>query len=159
MKVRVDRIELVAMSDYDPDLSWLDDKSKYKGCSTPAEIEEYHAQDLARLEAYRNEEWWSVGLRARAILTFVLTGPGWGDGPGVEQMGPVVESAGLWGIESDSDAGYFVEVWSEQYAELREQLAALGVSADDLRSVSIKVVSTPDMPDAPYNQYAMRDIS
>jgi hypothetical protein len=47
-----------------------------------------------------------------------------------------ITSGGLWGVESDSDTAYLTEIETDELAELREQLHALGFSK---RAVSTAV--------------------
>lgn len=136
MRAYVESVELHAYRDDDPDLSWLDDRTKYAGLPTE-EIEEYHAQDLARLAAYHAGDWHSVGLRAGVRLMFDY-------GNNVKMIGPALESAGLWGMESDAGECEFVATWADEYDQLRDMLTAMNV---DLSTVPVVVRSTPDQPD------------
>jgi hypothetical protein len=77
-------------------------------------------QDYERMEAYNNQKWCMIGISASADV--VLAG----------QTVQRIRSAGLWGVESDSDGAYLAEVESEQLDELREQLEALGFSTIEI---------------------------
>jgi hypothetical protein len=67
--------------------------------------EEYREQDEARLEAWRRNEWWFVGLLAEAQIMVVENGTG--------SIYEIV-SPGLFGIESDSGEDYLNEVYTEE---------------------------------------------
>lgn len=92
----------------------------------PADAEDKHAYwlkvmidgataDYQRMESYNNGDWHSTGVRAEAEIV-------------VNGVCQDITSGGLWGIESDSDDSYFAEVGSEELAELKKQLSALGFS-------------------------------
>ena len=89
--------------DFDPDVSWLEQTDEQMGDGF-----EKHARE--RLDAYNRGEWGMVGVRVVATLT---------DERGFSK---VVESGGLWGIESDSDDAYFEEVAFEEWMVLREEV-------------------------------------
>jgi len=77
-------------------------------------------QDYKRMEDYNRGEWCMMGVFATADV--VLTG-------NVVQK---VRSGGLWGIESDSDEGYFTEIADEQMSELRDELKAVGFTGREI---------------------------
>lgn len=80
------------------------------------EMRKYCQQDYARLRDYGNG-WCYMGVTASAQVQLGKFGP-------IQ----VIRSGGLWGIESDSGDDYFVIVETEQLAELRDQLHAIGFS-------------------------------
>ena len=96
-----------------PDTSYL--TQTYDDCEA-AEAAKYRAQDAARLAAYYQDEWHYVGIRARADIT--VTRPGY-------SVTYTLHSAGLWGIESDSGAEYFAEVFKDQCEELAADIEAI----------------------------------
>lgn len=96
-----------------PDTSYLE--QFYDDCE-PAEAAKYRAQDAARLSAYYRWDWCYVGIRARADIT--VTRPGY-------SVTYTLHSAGLWGIESDSSAEYFAEVFKDQCEELAADIEAI----------------------------------
>ncbi len=116
---RIESIETRRMDDYDPDLSWLEDPSRYDGCS-PEEVAKYVAQDAERLEDY-GRSWSMIGIDARAIVYI----------RGVRQE---ITSGGLWGIESDSDESYLREVEDDAIVELGRILHEMGFT-DDVKAV------------------------
>lgn len=79
------------------------------------EIRKYVAQDYARMEGYNRDQWAFVGVRAEAEIN-------------INSTIQTIRSAGLWGIESDSDASYFKEVEGEELHDLRATLTTLGFS-------------------------------
>jgi hypothetical protein len=80
---------------------------------------DYRDQDEARLNAWRNDEWHFVGIRARATIRipYGINSDCW--------ITSEVLSPGLWGIESDSGDQYFEEVYREERAILIALLASL----------------------------------
>lgn len=76
-------------------------------------------QDMARMESY-GESWWMVSVHAEAEIVV----------SGITQR---IRSAGLYGIESDSDDMYFAEVERDELAGLRDVLLSLGFGGDEVR--------------------------
>ena len=92
-----------------PDLSWLDQTDKEMG-------EGFEANAAERKRAYARGDWHMIGIRAKAAIeihrpgyttTYELTSPG------------------LWGIESDSSEDYLTQVFNEECATLRDDIAAM----------------------------------
>jgi len=108
MTVHAEAIERVVCPDPDPDLSYLDP--------------DHAAENAERLAAYRTGDWSCLGIKAKA--SFLI-------GLGEAAIIQTVESPGLWGIESDSDAGYLSEVFGEETGILRDLLGQLGVAVID----------------------------
>lgn len=73
-------------------------------------------QDWERMEALNRGDWRYIGIIAKAEL--------WNPQTRVTQT---VRSGGLWGIESDSDKGYFAEVERDEMKNLSDELAAMGI--------------------------------
>lgn len=92
--------------DFDPDLSFLEPDD----WKTP----EQTAHDAERLKTF-TITWDVIGIRAVAEIRV----------GGVWQK---VTSAGLWGIESDSDPRYFDDVAHEELHELDMMLKELGIT-------------------------------
>lgn len=105
------------IADECPDLSWLDDASRYADC-TPEEVTKYKEEDEARLADYGNG-WDMVGIRASIELRIPA-----GGGVSILQT---IESPGLWGIESDSGNSYFADVFEEECNTLETMLKELHV--------------------------------
>ncbi|MGF1611292.1 MAG: hypothetical protein ACFCUQ_17955 [Kiloniellales bacterium] len=112
MTVRACDIERIEEHESDPDLSYLD----------PDADPDYAAQNAERLAAYRAGAWHCIAIKARAALLIGL---------GEAAVIQVVESPGLWGIESDSDPGYLDEVSREETETLRHMLAQRNVTVVD----------------------------
>ena len=91
------------------------------------EIRKYCLQDYERIEAYNNQDWCFIGIRAEAEIGFPYMTEGRG-GRTYYKTEPIT-SGGLWGLESDSGADYFKEVESDELHELREELKAIGFSS------------------------------
>jgi hypothetical protein len=112
MALRACDIERIEQYDSDPDLSYLD----------PDADPDCAAQNAERLAAYRAGMWHCIAIKARA--TFLI-------GLGEAAVIQVVESPGLWGIESDSDPGYLEEVFRDEAETLRDMLVQLNVTVVD----------------------------
>ena len=81
--------------------------------------EDYRQEDQARLDAWKNNDWYFVGVRAKAEIRIPN---------GVNEdcwILSSMETPGLWAIESDSDETYFEEVYQEEKATLLEMLESL----------------------------------
>jgi hypothetical protein len=79
----------------------------------------YRKADQKRLDAYNRGEWHFVGIRARAHVTIVRNGTSFRFN---------LDSAGLWGIESDSGEEYFKEVFEPEISELKLWLTHFDMS-------------------------------
>jgi len=79
----------------------------------------YTLQDYRRMQSLNDGDWYYIGIRAEAEVG------NFKDGYAIIQR---ITSGGLWEIESDSGRDYLAEVESEQLAELRAELSALGFS-------------------------------
>lgn len=75
-------------------------------------------QAYERMEALNHGDWQYIGLRAVAIVD-------------VGETLQTIETAGLWGIESDSGSDYLVEVASDELHQLRDILADMGINPSD----------------------------
>jgi hypothetical protein len=85
----------------------------------------YREQDEARLQAWRNDEWYFVGIRARATIKIP-----YGGNPECWITAELL-SPGLWGIESDSGEEYFEQVYRDERDILLGML-------DNLKSCEIR---------------------
>ena len=74
----------------------------------------YIEQDYQRCESYNREDWWMVGIIAKAEVV-------------VNGVVQVIHSGGLWGIESDAGDDYLASVAQEELSDLGRQLADLGL--------------------------------
>ena len=70
------------------------------------------------IAAFNNEDWSFVGIVAKATLYIPIAGSSF--------RLLTVESAGLWGIESDSGEAYFNEIFEDEKAQLLSELRTLG---------------------------------
>jgi len=83
-------------------------------------------EDYQRMEAYERGEWCVWGIRASVTVKIPIGGTSAGG-----HIRHVVESPGLWGIESDSDESCFDEVFGEESDTLARMLRELGVKVVD----------------------------
>lgn len=103
----IESIGVRARLDTDPDLSYLTFVDS-------GDIE----RDRARLAEY-GQSWHAIGIDAVAIVYV----------KGVRQE---LSSGGLWGVESDSDAPYLVEIAEEELDNLAAILLDLGFARTDI---------------------------
>lgn len=115
-------IKVCKIVDEYPDLSHLD---QYEN-STDKDEKKYYKKDQERKKAYNEDYWHMVGIRVEAKI-----------GIGTEKSRTIqtISSAGLWGIESDSDKDYFTTVAIEEADELRDQLDALNIDLADFNDL------------------------
>lgn len=81
-----------------------------------------------RYREYCDGLFWFIGIRARAHIV-------------VNGIMVIIRSAGLWGIESDSDRAYKKSVAQEELDQLSEMLLELGFSKDEISEQRAKVDS------------------
>jgi hypothetical protein len=86
------------------------------------QVQRWVDEDHERLESY-GDEWWMIGIRAAAEI-YIPAGDSF-----IIQM---IESPGVWGIESDSGETYFKEVFSHELTVLRDMLDKLNVAGLDV---------------------------
>lgn len=114
--IKVDSIRIEHLIDENPDVSWLE--QDYSDC-TPADQAKYRAQDAERLAAFNRGDWYCIGIRAKAVVSYPC-------GNGSRRL-ETFTSSGLWGIESDSDADYIKTVERDELSDLQDHLSKFGV--------------------------------
>lgn len=97
------------MVDESPDLSYLE-----QDCFNDTEAKE----GLARIEAYKRGDWHMIGIRAVATIWVQRYLPNY-------RTQHTMESAGLWGIESDSEESYLQSVYKEECSQLQADIEAM----------------------------------
>ena len=102
---------------FNPSFNYVDKNGKPTDGLTAEEVQKYTRQDYDRRESLSRGDWQYIGIRADAHVSLADSGP-------VQQ----ITSGGVWGYESDMSPADFSEVESEQLAELKTQLLALGFS-------------------------------
>jgi hypothetical protein len=87
-----------------------------------------------RMAAFKRGDWTYIGVRARAALAIP-------SGRDCYRL-MTVESAGLWGIESDSDSDYLASVFADEREALKAELTELGrlLAAGELEEKESAVV-------------------
>lgn len=104
MKVTLDvDIVMDVVDDEDPDLSWLEQSDADMG-------DGFEAEATARLQAYGNDEWRMVGVRAVMVSV---------DGE------RIATSPGLWNVESDSSPEYLAQIFEEEKSQLFHSLGVV----------------------------------
>lgn len=94
------------------------------------ETDEHRAKTAARKNQFERGDVWLVGVRAVAHLQDVAK-----DGSSTIYR---IESAGLWGIESDSSEEYLNEAFEEQCDQLRGLFAAMRESDGPIEESNTK---------------------
>jgi len=102
------------------------DEAGYIGHDETADVEDGGAARLAtaqeeaesRMAAYESGDWGYIGIMARAVIHIPIGGNSF--------RVLKLESAGLWGIESDCGDEYKRQVFDEERDELLSQLQTLG---------------------------------
>lgn len=90
-----------------------------------AEYYEYGMQDYKRAESYNNNEWYFMGIQARAQLLNTET-----------STLHTISSSGLWGIESDSDESYLNTLKKEMLDDLKSELKAFKVDVSGFEKLT-----------------------
>jgi len=91
------------------------------------EVRKYVRQDYERMESLNAGHWCFIGIQAEAKVS-VLTYAKDEKPSQYPEYAQTITSGGLWGIESDADRPYLESVESDELADLRGQLKALGFS-------------------------------
>lgn len=144
-------IKIVKEIDYYPDLSYLGEYSdKPENGSIDREEQEgslrcgeyryfnpcnydlsdskrdiYALQDYKRMEDYNKGNWGCIGIYAKCEYQIQV---------GNNKFFTIhyIQSAGLWGIESDSDESYFIEIAEEECNSLIGCLKEIGFTEDEI---------------------------
>lgn len=131
----IDKITIRRALDTDPDLTFLTEANRYEGCSEE-EIAKYEQEDRERLAAYYAGSWSMIGIYVQARI-LVRTHPN--QSGGILQT---IRSAGLWGIESDSDNDHLEQTAADELAELKVILTALNVDTESAWPASVAELKT-----------------
>jgi hypothetical protein len=107
---------------FNPSFNYVDKHGKLTDGNTPEEVRKYVRQDYERMESLNAGHWCYIGIRATAEIAVSSVGIAGG------ALIQTIRSGGLWGIESDSDKDHFAEVETEELAQLRVELKAIGFS-------------------------------
>ena len=108
-------LKIVIRREFDeyPDLSYLTQSYEEPSIS-PEEAQKYREQDKVRMAKY-GDTWWMLGIFAEAHLEI----------NGTHQ---VIRTPGLWGIESDSDEDYMMEVGAIENDNLKDLLMEINLT-------------------------------
>lgn len=159
-KLKINKITVYCVTDNDADVSYLDGSnhlphnpanwnhvsdgnvvtaynkafgvknSEFNRAALIRKLDELYAeQDKERLEHY-GLTWRCVGIYAQAEVSYSI-----GNGSSRRES---LKSAGLWGIESDSEQSYLKEVECEQLNELKEHLEVFSVDVSEFDRVQIE---------------------
>jgi hypothetical protein len=166
---RINRVLIERCLDSTPDLSWMGEYSnqddgqaidrKARGDMERHEYRYFNPTrtedgpegieaDYQRCEAYNRGAWCMIGIRA---VAYVATGR-----PG-HWKSHKIASAGLWGVESDSDEAYLASVGADELESLRSELEELGFKGSMI-SAAFEAVQTVDGGEIPLGeQFSMND--
>lgn len=110
---------------FDPEEQWIEDGARGNPLARKnywrKAMRENARRDYERMEALNNGEWNFIGIMAFAEI-------GLPNGFPNGYLTQIITSSGCGGIESDSDESYLKEVETNELADLRGQLHALGFS-------------------------------
>lgn len=120
MTKEIESISCQQIFDVDGDISYL---QQYDINSKDSEERKYALQDKKRLEAYYNDEWYFIGIQAKAEIR-------------INGISQVITSGGLWGIESDSGDDYFNKIYQDEKEDLKNSLLELGFSEKEIAQKS-----------------------
>lgn len=101
-----------------------------------AEDEQQAKEDYMRQQKFEDEELFMFGVRAMATIYV--------GGPNDWQIVRIY-SQGHYGIESDTEGGYYAAVGREQIVQLKELLRDFGFSDVELNSPDVAVTEMPDL--------------
>ena len=73
------------------------------------------------MESLNNGEWCYIGIRAKAEIK-------------VNGIIQVIQSPGIWGVESDSDTSYITDLEQDQLSILQDQLKEIGFSNSQIKN-------------------------
>ena len=137
MTKSIGKIVLKRMYDEDPDLSFLEQDYTDKDV-TEEENKKYQERDRQRLEAFRNEEWNMIGIKAEAIIH--IDNGRWKNSKGESAGWQIhkISSGGLWNIESDGSEEYFKEIEEQEIADLTDTLLEFGFSKSEIDNAPIE---------------------
>lgn len=99
----------------DGDMSYLE--QSYSDVTDSAYRQRYLKEDAERLAAFRRGDWHFIGVRAKAIVWIQRNN---------YRTNYTLESAGLYGIESDSSEKYLQSVFKEECNQLLTDIRAFG---------------------------------
>lgn len=118
--------ERVKVIDENPDLSHL--RQDYTD-ETPENRKKYKAADAKRIRAFGRGQWEMLGVMVKCTIHVPIGGNSF--------TVFTMESAGLWGVESDSDPSYFIRIWDEEESSLREALRLMGEAFSKVGSLIV----------------------
>lgn len=105
---------------FNPSFNYVESNGLPSEGNTPDEVIAYVKQDYARMESLNAGNWHYIGITAEASIVVTTM---------INSICQRITSGGLWGIESDSEAGFLKSVEADELADLRSQLKALGFSS------------------------------
>ena len=115
--IEIRKITVKHILDESPDLSYLEQEYEEETAENRAT---YKEQDKKRLDAYNNNQWCCIGIRAFGEFLVPFD-----DHSGIIEH---ISSGGLWGIESDTDASEIKGTEEEQIAELKKIAGILNIN-------------------------------
>jgi len=111
----------------------------YAGGEKPGskEYQEYGKQDFKRMEQLNDGEFSFIGIRACANVSY-STGQ-------ENRRLDILESGGLWGIESDSGHDYLEQIAREQLDDLKQHLQQFNVATKGFGKLAESAIDNADI--------------
>lgn len=144
--IKVQKITIKHIIDESPDLSYLGEFSNTAGNyaiehngergtypyfnADNVENMEDAQQNYDRMMQFEKGDVYCIGIKAIAEVHTSENGNTW--------LINHIESGGLWGIESDSDAEYLREVEQDELHELRKTLKAFGLIDEAINAAKVE---------------------
>ena len=94
-------------------------------------VRQWIKEDHQRIRAYDNGEFFVIGIRAVATVLHTY------DDTNAGSLHEI-STAGLWGIETDSDEDYFTDVGQEELADLKGIIADMGIGAEEFDALTVE---------------------
>lgn len=128
--MKIESVKVNWIIDEYPDISYLEssinngviDSCRYTQKEyeeNPEQVENWIRQDTQRLNNY-GSHWAMYGCMAEAVVSYPISKQG-------DRRLETLTSGGLWGIESDSQESYKIEVAKEQLEELKDHLKRFNI--------------------------------
>jgi hypothetical protein len=113
---------------FNPSFNYVTKDDKLAEGLTDEEVRKYVRQDYERMQSLNRGDWCFIGIRADAEIEVQVYAGCPPTKPYITNQTQEITSGGVWGYESDMSQTGFEEAESEQLADLKDQLAALGFS-------------------------------
>lgn len=100
---------------------WPSEDRSAAGYVEPEKFDEEMEKAERRMTGWRNGDWCFMGVMAKATVCVIKNGHG---------TSYEITSAGLWGVESDSDDEYVLSIFKEETEALVADIRTMAASGD-----------------------------